>query len=93
MIVSKISNKRAPKVFEEYFKSNFDVHQINTRSRNKLRPPLRKSEVMKHSIKVTGAYIWNYVSTKIDSEQNFKSFKTSLRKFLSGNSDLINIVL
>ena len=88
----KVYHKRAPKVFEEYFKSNYDVHQINTRSRNKLRPPLRKSEVMKHSIKVKGAYIWNYVSTKIDSEQKFNSFKTSLRKFLIGNSDLINIV-
>ena len=88
----KVHSKKVPDVFNDYFISNYEVHQYGTRSRNKLHIPIWKTDIMKHSIRVKGVYIWNYVNSHITIEKTFASFKNKLRKLLQGNKDFVYVL-
>ena len=92
LFMFKCHHKKVPEVFTDYFVSNYQIHNYSTRSRNKLHIPFWKSDVMKHSIRVKGVYIWNYVYNHITVEKTFASFKTNLRKLLLCNKDIINVL-
>ena len=71
-----------PSTFSDYFVSNRDAHQCNTRQADDLRVPFRRLYVRKFSIKIHGAQVWNSLPQYIRSASAINDFKKKLRNFL-----------
>ena len=88
----KVHHKIAPENFNECFVKNSEIHDYPTRACCNLRVPAFKLEIMKISIRVKGAYIWNFVYNHISPVCSIYSFRISLRKLLLGNENIVKIV-
>ena len=48
-----------PDLFQDFFITNREIHERNTRSQNEIREPMYKSRQGCNFIKKTGAKLWN----------------------------------
>ena len=65
------------------FKSNFEVHSINTRHRSDLFPPAAKLSKYHKGVYYSGIKIFNHLPQNIKHlSWNVKKFKVALKKFL-----------
>ena len=74
------------------FIKNSDIHTYRTRNGDKLRIPEFKLNIRRLSIRIKGAYVWNFVTGQMSFECKLSAFKKLLRKLLSGNKFISNII-
>ena len=78
----KYKNQMLPSLFNDFFKSNRDTHQYNTRNATKLRPPRAKTTLASKFIKKTGANLWNLLEDNIEVNCSIGIFKRQLKTYL-----------
>ena len=66
-----------PGAFQNYFRLNSDIHNVNTRGKNDFYLPLlRSSFIQQNSIKYRGAVQWNSLNSDIlKCEERYHTFK------------------
>ena len=69
-----------------------EIHNYGTRSRNNLDVPAFKLDTLKLSIRVKGAYIWNFINENVSPLCDLETFKVNLRIFLLNNDDVSTII-
>ena len=78
----QVMNNLAP----EYLKSEFVllsvVNQRETRSVNKLKIPIHKTEAYSRSFSVSAARLWNSIPDGIREKRNLHAFRTEYKSFL-----------
>ena len=62
-------------------KVNFyqDIHNVNTRNRNEIRPAYQRLTTTQHSFEYCGPKIWNELPASIKNLPNIDVFKRKLR--------------
>lgn len=83
---------KTPVVFNDMFVLNDQVHSYNTRHKKNLHVPLAKSNYVKNTIRIQGVKIWNYLLDKISINCSINTFKSSLRKLIANNIDIVNLI-
>ena len=69
--------KNLPEVFENYFLTNNQIHQYNTRNASKLYKCYKRTNYVKHSLSNKGIDIWNSLEPKF---KGTNSYNMSSRK-------------
>ena len=92
LFMYKLHHNKVPLIFQSYFKSNYEIHNYNTRNRDKLRRPTWKHEIMKQSIRLKGVTIWNNVKSSMVVETSYNSYKSNLRKIILSHEDITKIL-
>ena len=88
----KVHHEFVPELFQEYYKSKSEIHNYKTRTRATLHVPDYNIDIRKLSIRFKGVYVWNFVSKYISPKCSLNIFKRSLRKFLTGNAQIFDII-
>ena len=79
--VQRYLNDELPDIFEGYFRKFSEVHQYNTRGREKsLMLPPYKSDVGKNTVKYRGSSAWNEISSEMKSIMIPKSFRRAIKE-------------
>ena len=78
----KFHHKLLPPVFDNYFSSNSQIHNYNTRQENLYHTPQYNSATSKAFIKYFGVIVWKKVNTFIDVTLKLSSFKQKLKTYL-----------
>ena len=81
----KYINGIFPKIFDNLFICNKDIHKYYTRQFNKLHIPKVNLSGSKKSISNEGVIIWNFVSDKIVYNCSLLTYKHNLKNYLLYN--------
>ena len=92
LFMFKVYHKKGPETFQEYFVNNYEIHNYRTRIHNELRVPHYRLDIMKQSVRVRGAYIWNFITRHVSHDCSLLSYKITLRKYILGNEEIMTIV-
>ena len=71
-----------PTPFKEYFKTNSQVHDYNTRQSDNIHPSFSRTTFSQFSIKVRGSSLWNSHILIANSSSSLCNFKHRLRASL-----------
>jgi hypothetical protein len=71
--------KNLPEVFENYFVTNNQTHQYNTRNASKLYKCYKRTNYVKHSLSNKGIDIWNSLDPKGTNSCNV--FKKEMKQY------------
>ena len=77
----KIHNGIAPNCINEMFVANDQKHTHNTRNRHQLLLPRGKHEFRYKTFQFQGAYVWNLLLNKLNTQVSFMKFKKVLKSF------------
>ena len=70
-------------IFDNFFVSNYDIHDYSTRSSSLLHTPKIKSNLSKSGIRYHGARIWNDIlKSDLNINVSESSFKIAFKKYL-----------
>ena len=83
--------QKLPKIFENYFQRNRDVHGLNTRQANDFYVPFSRLQIRRFSIKIHGSEVWNSFPTFIKISTSLMNFKKNLRKYLIDRNLLVTV--
>jgi hypothetical protein len=64
-----------PEIFNNFFKTNNEIHHHNTRSSKKLHKTYTRTNYMKHTLSNKGVEIWNNLNEDLKSIKFYQSFK------------------
>ena len=64
---------------DNYFKQNKEVHNCNTRNRNKLHVSYKRTDYRKYTVFSKGISIWNCLDETIRNIKSFFSFKNKVK--------------
>ena len=78
--VHNFVNNKLPTIFDNYFKKFTDVHNLNTRNKDKFVIPKHRTVLGSQTIKYMGAIKWNMIDQKIKEIRNIKGFKKVWKK-------------
>ena len=85
LFMYKYINGILPKIFDNLFICNKDIHKYYTRQFNKLHIPKVNLSGSKKSISNEGVIIWNFVSDKIVYNCSLLTYKHNLKNYLLYN--------
>ena len=88
----RVHHDIAPVPFKQMFVRNSQIHNYDTRSKSDFRVPDYRLDTLKLSIRIKGAYIWNFVNDNVCAFCDFDTFKVGLRNFLMNNEAVLNII-
>ena len=71
--------KNLPEVFENYFVTNNQIHQYNTRNASKLYKCYKRTNYVKHSLSNKGIDIWNSLEPKFKGTNSYNVFKKEMK--------------
>ena len=80
--VHKQSNYKTPKIFNDLFTENKDIHKYNTRQSQNLATPLAATNFSQKTIDFRGPRTWNSIPMKIRKLECNKHFGKKLRAHL-----------
>ena len=83
-------NCSIPKVFDDFFQRNNDVHGHNTRQANNLHVPYARLDIRKFCFKLHGAKFWNDTPILIRQSPSLDVFKLWLRHHLSESKSIVH---
>ena len=92
LIMFKVYHKISPDVFSKLFIRNSDIHDHDTRQAHQFHVPYARTNYMLNAISVKGVKVWNEVSTKINFDCSYLSFKIALKKYIFNNLNIITYV-
>jgi hypothetical protein len=77
--------KNLPELFTNYFLTNNEVHNHNTRNSSLLHKKSNRTNYTKHTLSNKGIEIWNNLPTQYkEHAKSYDSFKTIMKKYLLG---------
>ena len=71
-----------PKLFNNYYIRNVDIHSHVTRQQNKLHTHKCRTSVAQKAIRCYGVTLWNEFSSKVCFDVSFTCYKRALKIFL-----------
>ena len=77
----KFEHNLLPSISNHMFVYNRDVHQVNTRQADKVRPSKYRTVVASKSLRISAVGIWNDVLTNLDVNLSFFLFKKRLFEY------------
>ena len=80
--VHKQRNNKTPKIFNDLFTENKDIHKYNTRQSHNLATPLATTNFSQKTIDFRGPRTWNSIPMKIRKLKCNKHFGKKLRTHL-----------
>ena len=92
LIMFKVYHKITPVVFSNLFIRNTDIHDYETRQADQFHVPHARTNYMLNAISVKGVKVWNEVSTKVNFDCSYLSFKFALKKYIFNNPNIITYV-
>ena len=90
LLMFRVKTLSAPSVFRAIFIKNKDVHNYDTRQREKFHVPSVKRDYMQRTISYRGVVVWNYISRYITYDRSLLSFKFALRKYVNDDDTLLD---
>ena len=75
-------HKKAPEMFLNLFHTNSNFRDHDTRHSEDLRVPYGRIDVIKFSIKIHGANLWNSIPDQIKNAESINMFKQQFRNYL-----------
>ena len=74
-------SKKLPPVFDGYYSTLLDQHQINTRNgQNLLYIPNHVTNIAATSLKISGAKLWNNLENNFKNIPKVKSFRNKIKE-------------
>ena len=90
LFVLKFRYNLLPKIFDNFFTRNDEVHSHDTRSKQSFRTPFLRLDIGKRSVRANGVRIFNYISQYVtlndDAEYPITNIKMSLKSYIIDNS-------
>ena len=83
--------QKLPRIFENYFQQNKDVHELNTRHANNFHVPFIRLQVRRFSIKINGSEVWNSFPIYIKISTSVVDFKQKLCRYLTDKNLLVTV--
>ena len=77
LFMYKYRNNLLPDIFNDFFETNKDTHEYNTRNASQLRTPLVKNDLANRFISKTGVLYWNKIEAHIKTDTKISSFKNT----------------
>lgn len=75
-----------PEVFENYFVTNNQIHQYNTRNAPKLHKAIKRTNYIKYTLSNKGVDMWNDLESKLKDIKIFYAFKKQIKQHFIQNS-------
>ena len=69
-----------PEIFTEYFVTNKDIHNYNTRNASLLHKKCNRTNYIKHTLANKGI-MWNNIPLQYKEIRSFSIFKTTMKKY------------
>ena len=92
IIMYKFVSKRSLPMYNNMFIFNSEIHNVNTRSLNKLHLPRVTTTLSKRFIKYHGSLIWNNISKYTNNVSNVYQFKKCIKKLIIENANMMHLV-
>jgi hypothetical protein len=70
-----------PELFTNYFITNKEIHNHNTRHSSLLHKKCYRTNYSKHTLANKGIEVWNYLPTQYKEPTSYISFKTIIKKY------------
>ena len=70
-----------PETFKNFFFTNKEIHNYNTRNLSLLHKYFSRTNYTKHNLANKGIDIWNYLPSKYKESRSYWSFKKTIKKF------------
>ena len=70
-----------PEIFENYFVSNKEIHNYNTRSSSLLHKISNKTNYRAHTLANKGILVWNNLPNQYKEPKSYYSFRSILKKY------------
>ena len=76
--------KNLPELFTNYFLTNKEIHDHNTRNSSLLHKKSNRTNYTKHTLSNKGIEVWNNLPTQYkEPVKSYDSFKTIMKKYFS----------
>ena len=69
-----------PDFFKNYFVTNNQIHEHNTRNASKLHKCYKRTNYVKHTLSNKGVDVWNSLETKLNEVNSFNTFKKKIKQ-------------
>ena len=73
--------RNLPEIFNDYFLSNKDIHNYNTRNAVLLHKKFNRTNFNKHTLANKGTDVWNNLPLQYKEIRSFPTFKATLKKY------------
>ena len=70
-----------PEVFENYFITNNQIHQHNTRNASKLHKSFKRTNYVKYTLSNKGIDVWNELEPKLKDIKTYYTFKKQIKQY------------
>ena len=70
-----------PDFFKNYFVTNNQIHEHNTRNASKLHKCYKRTNYVKHTLSNKGVDVWNSLETKLNEVNSLTTSKSKLNIF------------
>ena len=70
-----------PETFSNYFLSNKEIHNYNTRNSSSLHKRCNRTNYTKYSLVNKGIEVWNNLPTQYKNIQTYGTFKKATKKY------------
>ncbi len=77
----KILQCNLPEIFTNYFVTNKDIHNYNTRNASSLHKKYNRTNYNKHTLANKGIDVWNNLPLQYKEIRSFPIFKTAMKKY------------
>ena len=65
--------------FKNYFVTNNQIHEHNTRNASKLHKCYKRTNYVKHTLSNKGVDVWNSLETKLNEVNSYNTFKKKIK--------------
>jgi hypothetical protein len=79
-LLSVNSSHLLPEVFSNYFVTNSQIHQHNTRNAQKLHKCYNRTNYVKQTLSTKGVEIWNKLDPNFKSINSLSTFKKQIKQ-------------
>ena len=74
--------KNLPEIFENYFVTNNQIHQHNTRNASKLHKATNRTNYVKYTLRNKGIDVWNELEPEFKDIKNYYIFKKQIKQHI-----------
>ena len=86
LLMFKIYKSDVPKPINILFRKNNTYHSYNTRRSDNLHTPVGRTEAIYKTFSFYGVHIWNHISSNIQIDVSYTSFKCIVKTYIQNNN-------
>ena len=86
LLMFKIYKSDVPKPINILFRKNNTYHSYNTRRNDNLHTPVGRTEAIYKTFSFYGVHIWNHISSNIQIDVSYTSFKCIVKTYIQNNN-------